>query len=195
VQVDLSDRPAWLYAKNPAGKGRVPVWEEGDWTLPESAVICEYLEEIYPDPPLWPADAGARAAARLLVFRFEDFSDPYYALRREEPGASELLGLELARLDALLARLPFLTGAAFGLATSRICRGFCVPVTCSGSLSGSGRRSSPGWSGCPSAHRWRSSSRPWRRWPGERAGRHRPRGARRAAGRRDAHDPRRAHPR
>jgi len=116
VQVDLSDRPAWLYAKNPGGKGRVPVWEEGDWILPESAVICEYLEEIHPDPPLWPAHAGARAAARLLVFRFEDFSDPYYALRREEPGASELLGFQLAQLDALLARLPFLTGAAFGLA-------------------------------------------------------------------------------
>ncbi len=114
VPVDLSDRPAWLYAKNPTGK--VPVWEEGDWSLPESAVICEYLEEIHPEPPLWPADASARAAARVLVFRFDDFSGPYYALRRQEPGARDRFDAELAHLDALLARAPFLTGAAFGLA-------------------------------------------------------------------------------
>ncbi len=114
VEIDLSDRPAWLYEKNPTGK--VPVWEEGGWTLPESAVICEYLDEIHPDPPLWPADPATRAAARVLVFRFEDFSGPYYALRREEPGARERLGDELAQLDALLEQLPFLTGTAFGLA-------------------------------------------------------------------------------
>ena len=57
--------------------------------LPESAVISEYVEERYPEPPLWPADPGVRAAARLLVFRFDDFSGPYYALRRGETGARE----------------------------------------------------------------------------------------------------------
>ena len=119
VEIDLADRPAWLYDKNPTGK--VPILEErrleGDgWTLPESAVISEYLEDLYPDPPLWPADAAARAAARVLVFRFEDFSKPYYALRRGEPEARERFDAELAFLDALLAELPFLTGRAFGLA-------------------------------------------------------------------------------
>ena len=49
--------------------------------LPESAVIAEYLDERYPEPPLWPEDAGERAVGRLLVFRFDDFSRPYYALR------------------------------------------------------------------------------------------------------------------
>ena len=114
VEIDLSDRPAWLYEKNPAGK--VPVWEEDGWALPESAVISEYLEEAHPDPPLWPADAAQRAAARLLVFRFDDFSRPYYALRRGEPGAGERFESELRQLDALLERLPYLTGVAFGLA-------------------------------------------------------------------------------
>jgi glutathione S-transferase len=41
VEIDLTDRPAWIYEKNPTG--RVPVLEEGDWLLPESAVIMEYL--------------------------------------------------------------------------------------------------------------------------------------------------------
>ena len=72
VEIDLSDRPAWLYEMNPAGK--VPVLEEDGWILPESAVIDEYLNERYPEPPLWPDDPGERAAGRLLVFRFDDFS-------------------------------------------------------------------------------------------------------------------------
>ena len=56
VTVDLDDRPAWIYEKNPLGK--VPVLEEDDFVLPESEVINEYLEERYPEPALWPADPG-----------------------------------------------------------------------------------------------------------------------------------------
>ena len=114
VEIDLSDRPAWLYEKNPSGK--VPVWEEDGWALPESAVISEYLEELHPDPALWPADPAQRAAGRLLVFRFDEFSRPYYALRRGEADARERFEGELAHLDALLGQLPYLTGLAFGLA-------------------------------------------------------------------------------
>jgi glutathione S-transferase len=84
--------------------------------LPESAVIDEYLEERYPEPALLTADPAARAAARLLVFRFDDLSGPYYALRRGEPDAAERLDDTLSALDATLATTPFLTGRAFGLA-------------------------------------------------------------------------------
>jgi glutathione S-transferase len=114
VEIDLRDRPAWLYEKNPTGK--VPVLEEDGWVLPESAVIDEFLNERYPEPPLWPDDPGERAAGRLLVFRFDDFSDPYYALRRGEDGAQSAFEEELAFLDGLLAGMPWLSGRAFGLA-------------------------------------------------------------------------------
>ena len=113
--IDLANRPPWLLERNPPD-GRVPVLEEEGWVLPESAVVDEYLEERYPEPPLLPADAGARAAARLLVFRFDDFGDAYYALRRGEAGADADLAAELTALDALLAATPFLTGPEFGLA-------------------------------------------------------------------------------
>jgi RNA polymerase-associated protein len=114
VAIDLDDRPAWIYEKNPLG--RVPVLEEDAFVLPESAVIDEYLEERYPEPPLWPADAAERAFGRLLVFRFDQLSKPYYALRRGEDGAGERLGSELAKLNAVLDARPYLSGREFGLA-------------------------------------------------------------------------------
>src|SRR5438067_5873497 len=81
VEIDLADRPAWLYEKNPSGK--VPVLEEDGFVLPESVVIMEYLEERYPDPPLLPADPGDRALVRLWIERFDDLlGRDYYAVRR-----------------------------------------------------------------------------------------------------------------
>jgi RNA polymerase-associated protein len=114
TEIDLTDRPAWIYEKNETG--RVPVLEEDAWLLPESSVILEYLEERYPEPPLLPADPGDRALARVLIFRHDDFTKPYYALRREEDGAADAFDLQLAKLDGLLERRRWLTGAAFGLA-------------------------------------------------------------------------------
>ena len=81
VEVDLRDRPVWIYEKN--STGRVPVIEEDGWVLPESAVIMEYLEDRFPEPALLPEGREARAEARLAVFRFDDLlGDDYYALRR-----------------------------------------------------------------------------------------------------------------
>lgn len=114
VEVDLADRPAWLYAKN--ATGRVPVLEEDDAPLPESAVIMEFLEERYPEPPLLPADPAERALARLAIHRADELTTPYYAVRRGEDGARERLDEQLRRLDALLAERPFLGGASYGLA-------------------------------------------------------------------------------
>jgi glutathione S-transferase len=114
VEIDLSDRPDWLYEKNP--KGRVPVLEEDDRPLAESAVLMEFLEERYPEPALLPPDPADRAAVRLLIFRADELTDPYYALRREEDGAREQFDAALGRLDGLLGEQPYLSGAEYGLA-------------------------------------------------------------------------------
>jgi glutathione S-transferase len=111
VAIDLSDRPAWLYEKNPLGK--VPVLEDGPgFTLPESDVIMEYVEERYPRPALLPADAAERALARLQVHRFDDLlGDEYYAARRGDPNRLEerLAALEFGRnLFADIAYLPWI---------------------------------------------------------------------------------------
>ena len=116
VEIDLDDRPAWLYEKNPLG--RVPVYEEdGGFVLPESEVIMEYLEERYPEPALWPADPAERALGRLWLQRFDDrLGDAYYAVRRGTEGAREELDAKLGELDRVLEGQPYLSGREYGLA-------------------------------------------------------------------------------
>lgn len=115
VEIDLSDRPAWLYEKN--ATGRVPVLEEEEGRpLPESAVIMEFLEERYPEPALLPPEPDRRAYVRLLVFRDHELTDPYYAVRRGDDGAHAELEAMLGALDVVLGERPFLGGAEYGLA-------------------------------------------------------------------------------
>jgi stringent starvation protein A len=114
VEIDLGNRPSWLYEKN--ASGRVPVLEEDGRSLPESAVIMEFLEERYPEPRLLPPDPADRAFVRLLIHRDEELTDPYYALRRGEAGGREQFDAVLGRLDATLAERPYLGGVEYGLA-------------------------------------------------------------------------------
>lgn len=50
---------------------RIPVLIDGDLVIPDSTVICEYLDDRFADKPLYPADPAQRARARWL----EEFAD------------------------------------------------------------------------------------------------------------------------
>ncbi len=57
--------------------GRMPSLEVDGRCIAESEVICEYLEEAYPEPPLLPADLTLRAHSRM-VSRINDlYIAPY----------------------------------------------------------------------------------------------------------------------
>lgn len=56
---------------NPLGRVPTLVLDDGR-ALPESEVICEYLEDLHPEPPTRPAEPWARARMRLLT-RICDF--------------------------------------------------------------------------------------------------------------------------
>jgi glutathione S-transferase len=47
---------------NPLGK--IPTLQDGDLTLCDSTVICEYLEDAYPQSPLYPHNSADKARAR-----------------------------------------------------------------------------------------------------------------------------------
>lgn len=70
-EVDPAKRPARLRELTPIG--RVPVLELADGTaIFESSVICAWLEETHPEPPLWPADPDLRAWARAWTKWIDD---------------------------------------------------------------------------------------------------------------------------
>lgn len=70
-EIHPAKRPERLRELTPIG--RVPVLELPDGTaIFESSVICEWIEDTYPDPPLWPSDAGARGWARAWTKWIDD---------------------------------------------------------------------------------------------------------------------------
>ena len=129
VEVDLDGgeqrTPAYL-AKNPAGKA--PVLELDDGTfLPESAAIVEYLEELYPDPPMIGTTPLARAQVRSIERLMADLyprlslyfqhSQPLFrelGRVRQIPAIAEALGAEVEHyfhiLEEYNAGREFLAG-------------------------------------------------------------------------------------
>ncbi len=57
--------PPELLAISP--RGLIPGFEDGDFRISDSTVIIEYLEDQYPDTPLMPPGAQARARSRWLT--------------------------------------------------------------------------------------------------------------------------------
>ena len=112
-----------VLAANP--KGQVPVLVDGDLTLYDSTVILEYIEEAYPEPALYPGNAGLRARCRILELEADEIllepvrrlmfrtEPPGDAARRahQESGAAEaqrLIAWNQARLDERLKGESFL---------------------------------------------------------------------------------------
>jgi glutathione S-transferase len=105
LEIDPRNRPARLRELNPTS--RVPVLEIDGRGIRESTVICDWLEDTHPEPPFWPADPTARAAARgLLRFVDDELTTPFFRSMRKEvfgldeadhPDAVQHLRAQLAR--------------------------------------------------------------------------------------------------
>lgn len=66
-------RPEYL-ALNP--NGVVPTLIHDDFVLIESSVIMQYLDEIFPQPPLQPSDPKARSHMRVWMKRVDEYLHP-----------------------------------------------------------------------------------------------------------------------
>jgi glutathione S-transferase len=105
LEIDPRNRPPRLRELNPTS--RVPVLEIDGRGIRESTVICDWLEDTHPEPPFWPADPTARAAARGLVrFVDDELTIPFFRSMRKEvfgldktdhPDAVQHLRAQLAR--------------------------------------------------------------------------------------------------
>src|ERR1700754_1343763 len=69
VMVDPEKPPADLIDLNPYST--LPTLVDRDLTLYDTYVVCEYLDERYPLPPLMPIDPLSRARLRLAAVRIE----------------------------------------------------------------------------------------------------------------------------
>lgn len=78
-----------VLASNP--KGQVPVLIDGDLVLSDSTVILEYLEDAYPEPPLYPREPRAKAQCRLLELAGDEilFAPVRDLLYRTEPAHAD----------------------------------------------------------------------------------------------------------
>ena len=75
IECELVEERYWekdadFLRRNPAAK--VPVLKIDGKTMAESFAICEYLEEVHPEPPLMPRNAENRYEVRRLVGWFDD---------------------------------------------------------------------------------------------------------------------------
>lgn len=69
VLVDPAKPPEDLVDLNPYAS--TPTLVDRDLTLFDTSVVCEYLDERYPHPPLMPIDPQSRARLRVAAVRIE----------------------------------------------------------------------------------------------------------------------------
>jgi glutathione S-transferase len=127
-----------LLALNPIGK--IPILRDGDVVVPDSSVICAYLEKKYPSPAVYPSDpaelakalfleeyADTRLAEPILGVVFERFVKPHVmgqasdearvssCLTRDLPPALDYLESQLSPdRDTLLDRFSIADAALGG---------------------------------------------------------------------------------
>lgn len=65
IEIDLQNKPETFTQVSAYGK--VPAIKHGDIEIYESAIINEYLEEVFPEPALLPRDPDGKAIARIWI--------------------------------------------------------------------------------------------------------------------------------
>ena len=116
-------------------RGEVPVLVDGDLVVCDSTIICEYLEERYPEPRLYPTSPGERVRARVI----EDIADTelepalwamfevrFFGRAPGELGetliaaATSCIERHLDRLEQALGDRQFFGGDSFGIADASL---------------------------------------------------------------------------
>lgn len=80
VNINLTNKPDWLFEAHPLGK--VPclqlVDQPGAPFVYESLLIAEYLDEVYPEPKLYPTDPLEKLKEKLWIERFTPIAGKFH---------------------------------------------------------------------------------------------------------------------
>lgn len=115
--IDVYNPPEWFLELSPTGK--VPVMQVEGTVLFESAVINEYIDEVYP-PQIHPADPLKKAQNRAWM----EYTSPLYmgtfniimAKKKEDmEKAIEEFSKNLAGLEKVKKNSPWFNGDAFSM--------------------------------------------------------------------------------
>lgn len=134
VRLDQPETRAILAEKSPSGL--VPFLTHGDLKIWDSLAIAEYLNELFPEKQLWPADSSARAFARAVS---AEMHSGFSALRTVWPmnfsreGMRHLTGNvqgDIDRIDAMWSecRTRFGKGGDFLFGAFSIADAMYAPV-------------------------------------------------------------------
>jgi glutathione S-transferase len=113
--------------------GKIPVYQDGEFTLPDSSCIIAYLERTHPTPALYPADARQFGTA-LFLEEYADtrlmeavaavfFERVVKSLMKQTPdearvkkGIEELMPAAMAYLESLAPEGDGIVGGRFSVA-------------------------------------------------------------------------------
>jgi RNA polymerase-associated protein len=119
VDADPARPPEDLIDLNPYQS--VPTLVDRELVIYDSRIVCEYLDERFPHPPMLPTDPAARAQARVALHRIEQ---DWYALvsvldsdgdRREVQRARKILRESLLAAEPLFRVKPWFLSDQFSL--------------------------------------------------------------------------------
>jgi glutathione S-transferase len=127
------DQPDWYYAVSPLG--RIPALKDGDVSLADSSVICQYLSDKYPERPNLFADTPALSAQVRWLEKYADYElaplctfaifrnralKPLMGQSCDEQAVQSALQDKLPKhfdyLEQTLGTKPFFVGARLSLA-------------------------------------------------------------------------------
>jgi glutathione S-transferase len=107
VFINLSEPPEWYLKKNPVGEVPLLEWIDADSketrAIPESLIVSDYLDNLYPENQLQPADPYLKAQQQVLVGRFGSVQSAFYKIAGgdAENGISDLNKSLVAYEEAL----------------------------------------------------------------------------------------------
>ena len=107
IEIDFQNKSERFLAVSPYGK--VPALFHDGKTIYESVIINEYLDEVFPNPPLMPESYAFRAKARIWTHYCTEYFTPdlYAVIRNRDPAKHAELAVRAVERLRVVEREAF----------------------------------------------------------------------------------------